>query len=392
MVPSGEATVMKAIHLPTHLPSTTPLSALAPTSVPSPQASQATTDDPKVLVHVTHASLTHVDLLYARGLHQNNRSLVVPPFILGSEFAGVVLIAPAGCGLKPGDDVYGAASTGAFAEQIAIPASRLRKVPRRWSRREAAGLAATLPVAYGGLIRTALAKKGEVVLVHGASGGIGAMVCQVAKAVGCPVIATTRGAAKESWLRDVVGADLVVDTTREGWEAAVKAGTKVLRMRAGPRQPKNDAKDIFPSSGQGSGTEDEGVDVTFDNVGLVEQSIRCSRYGARVLICGFVGRGGAMEKLAMNRILLKGVQVIGYRYGEQTRRHPNEAQFIWLELERMMEHGQIEPIIHDQVFSGLESVGTALTALQDGKVLGKAVINIQAPPDHLADADCLPKL
>jgi NADPH2:quinone reductase len=59
-------------------------------------------------------------------------------------------------------------------------------------------------------------------------------------------------------------------------------------------------------------TGGKGVDIIFDTVGLVEKSLRCLRYGGRIVVAGFAGLEGNMEKLAMNRILLKGAVVLGY--------------------------------------------------------------------------------
>jgi len=55
-----------------------------------------------------------------------------------------------------------------------------------------------------------------------------------------------------------------------------------------------------------------GVSVVYDAVGMVESSLRCCKFGGTVVIVGFAGRGGDMEKLKVNRILLKGAGVVGY--------------------------------------------------------------------------------
>jgi NADPH:quinone reductase len=65
-------------------------------------------------------------------------------------------------------------------------------------------------------------------------------------------------------------------------------------------------KDVLKATGG------RGVDVVFDTVGLVEKSLRCLRYGGRIVVAGFAGLEGKMEKVAMNRILLKGAVVLGY--------------------------------------------------------------------------------
>jgi len=237
----------------------------------------------EILVDVTHAGLNHVDLLYARGKHQNNHSgLVVPPFILGLEFAGIVASAPTSSRFRAGDHVWGG-GVGAFAEQISIKESALQRLPDGWSLEDAAGLgAATAPVSYGALVHVAKVQDGETVLVHAAAGGLGVAAVQIARAMGARVIGTVGSMEKAGVVRKL-GVDLVIRYDEPEWEK------KVLKATGG-----------------------KGVHVVFDTVGLVEKSLRCLRYGGRIVVAGFAGLEGNMEKLAMNRILLKGAVVLGY--------------------------------------------------------------------------------
>ena len=237
----------------------------------------------EILVDITHSGLNHVDLLYSRGKHQNNHSgLVSPPFVLGLEYAGIVRTAPNGSKFKPGDRVWGS-GVGGFAEQIAIKEGALQKVPDGWCLEDAAGLgAATAPVSYGALIRVAKLQRGETVLIHAAAGGMGVVAVQIAKAVGAKVIATMGSDEKAKVVRSL-GADVVIRYDAPQWE-----------------------KEVLKA------TNGKGVDVVMDTVGLVEKSLRCVRFGGRVVIAGFAGLGGNMEQVAMNRILLKGAIVLGY--------------------------------------------------------------------------------
>lgn len=106
----------------------------------------------------------------ARGKHQNNSSLVRPPFTLGLEFAGTVLSSPPASEFLPGDRVFGG-GLGAFAEYISVKESVLRRIPQSWSFSDAVSLAANAPVTYGGLVVRGGLKKGETVLVTAAAGG-----------------------------------------------------------------------------------------------------------------------------------------------------------------------------------------------------------------------------
>jgi transcription elongation factor SPT5 len=112
------------------------------------------------------------------------------------------------------------------------------------------------------------------------------MAVQIAKAVGAKVIAVVAGEEKAKMLLDI-GADGVVDYHEPKWEEKVKALT----------------------------ANNEGVDVVYDSIGAIESGIRCLRYKGRLVIVGFAARGGKIEEVRANRILLKAISVIGYVSG-----------------------------------------------------------------------------
>ncbi|EXJ64360.1 hypothetical protein A1O7_00696 [Cladophialophora yegresii CBS 114405] len=330
---------MKAIHITEFVQAN---SELRVTEIPAPVP-----DPDKVLVNITHSALNHVDLLYARGKHQNNHiGLVKPPFVLGIEFAGTVASAPRGCLFKTGDHVWGT-GVGGFAEQIAVPASALFRLPTGWTLHDAAGLGAgTAPVSYGAMIRTAGVKAGQTVLVHAAAGGLGVVAVQIAHAVGARVIGTV-GSEEKAEVVQKLGVLGVVRYDRDGWE-----------------------KDVLKL------TNGVGVDSVYDTVGLVEKSIRCLKFGGNIVIAGFAGLGGKMETLAMNRVLLKSAKLLGYRFGETGRRDPAENEEVWRGLNEMLESGKIKPVVC-ATYPGLESVPKALDDLASRRVWGKVVIEIQ---------------
>ncbi|KFH41022.1 Quinone oxidoreductase-like protein [Hapsidospora chrysogenum ATCC 11550] len=310
--------------------------------VPKPSPKQN-----ELLIKVLAAGVNFVDTLYVRGKHQNNRSLVRPPFTLGLEFAGLVVSAPSSSPYQPGDAVFGD-HTGSYAEFLKLPlsaAASLQKIPQSWSPVDAAGLGATLPVSYGALAITGRLKAGETVLVHSAAGGLGIMAVQVAVALGCRVIGTAGSESKCDYARSF-GASECFDYTKDDWWKRVLAATG-----------------------------GKGADVVFDPVGLVDLSLKCIAHRGRVLIVGFAGREGQMEKIAMNRVLLKQVNLIGYRYGESLRRYPEEKERLWSELRPLIESGKIRPTVF-ACYEGLESVPRALADLSNRKVSGKAVVKV----------------
>ena len=205
-----------------------------------------------------------------------------PPFILGLEFAGIVISSAPSSNFSPGDRVFGG-GLGGFAECISVPETILQRIPPQLDFVSAAGLGATAPVSYGALLVRGGLKRGETVLIHAAAGGLGLVAVQIAKAVGAIVIATASSKEKLDIARRF-GADKCVNytTNPEWWK-------EVLML-----------------------TGDDGVDVVYDSVGLVGDSLRCLKWKGRILVVGFAGREGNLESVAMNRVLLKQAHLIGY--------------------------------------------------------------------------------
>ncbi|KAJ1324584.1 NADPH:quinone reductase [Microdochium nivale] len=90
----------------------------------------------------------------------------------------------------------------------------------------------------------------------------------------------------------------------------------------------------------------------------------------------------------MNKVLLKQVSLIGYRYGESLRRYPEEKARIWDSLWPLIHSGKIKPVVFDRAYRGLESVPAALRDIATRKVWGKAIIQVvDAAADVGTDAD-----
>lgn len=203
--------------------------------------------------------------------------------MLGLEFSGIVVSAPEDSLFQPGDAVFGD-HPGSYTEFISVSAQTqsLRRIPLGWKTADAAGLAATLPVSYGALVLAGQLKPGETVLVHAAAGGLGIMAVQIAVAMGCRVIGTAGSAEKCQYVRRF-GAAECFDYTQDFW------WDRVLKS-----------------------TDGNGVNVVFDPVGEVKSSLRCTADRGRILVIGFAGTEGQIERVATNRLLLKQISLIGY--------------------------------------------------------------------------------
>src|SRR3954452_9171628 len=140
-----------------------------------------------VLVEVRAAGLCFPDLLRSRGQYQESAP---PPYVVGQELAGEVIAAPAGSGFKAGDRVAVMTNgVGAAAERVVADPSMLVALPDRLTFEQGAGVIFNYMTALVALEIRGRLKAGEVVLAHGAGGGTGTAVVQVAKARGARGIA-----------------------------------------------------------------------------------------------------------------------------------------------------------------------------------------------------------
>jgi NADPH:quinone reductase-like Zn-dependent oxidoreductase len=176
-------------------------------------------EDDRVLVRVRASSVNKADWHELRGwprtLRPMTRGGVFRPksILFGSDFAGVVEeVGKDVTDLAPGDEVFGGRN-GAFAEYVA--ATELVKKPANVTFEEAGTIGIAGLTALQGLRDKAGVQPGERVLINGASGGVGTMAIQVAKALGTDVTAVV-GPRNLAQAR-ALGADRVIDRTQENF-------------------------------------------------------------------------------------------------------------------------------------------------------------------------------
>ena len=187
----------------------------------------------EVLVRNTAVGLNFVDTYYRTGLYK-----MPLPAVMGREGAGVVeAVGPKVKELKRGDRVAYVDPAGSYAEMLLRPADRLVKIPAGISEQTAAAMILKGMTAQYLLRRTYKVKKGDIILVHAAAGGVGQILCQWGKHLGATVIGTVGSEAKAV--------------------LAKKAGCKhVIVTGQGPIAPR--VKEI---------TKGRGVPVVYDGVG-----------------------------------------------------------------------------------------------------------------------------
>ena len=219
------------------------------------------------------------------------------------------------------------------------------RLPAGWSDAEGSAFRVGATTAYHSLVHRAALKPREVLLVHGASGGVGMAAVQLGKHLGAQVIATGSDDARLAVVREQ-GADLAVNLKSADFVSVVKGMT-----------------------------DGRGADVIYDPVGgeVLEKSMRAAAYGARLLVVGFTS--GGPTKIMSNHVLIKGLSILGVRAGETARRAGSAfAKDYAVELPRLAGLGVMRPHISHRF--PMERAADAFRVLIDRKVVGKAVIEI----------------
>lgn len=169
-----------------------------------------------VLVKVSAASINPLDKMVRNGEFKQLLKYK-RPFVLGHDLAGVVVeVGPGVRNFNIGDEVYARPRDlriGAFAEYIAMNQNDVAHKPASLTLHEAAAVPLVALAAWQILVEKAQLKRGQRVLVHGGSGGLGSTVIQLAKHLGAHVATTARGST-EALVRDL-GADVVIDYATE---------------------------------------------------------------------------------------------------------------------------------------------------------------------------------
>ena len=119
----------------------------------------------------------------------------------------------------------------------------------------------------------------------------------------------------------------------------------------------------------------KGVDIVFDPVGMVNKSLKCTAWNGRIVVVGFAA--GEIEKVAMNRVLLKNVSVMGLHWGMYMKEEKETVEVVWRELYRLIGEGKFRGTeFTDRELVGLESVKEGLKMLGKRETWGKVVVEV----------------
>lgn len=302
--------------------------------LPSPQPKEN-----EVLLTVKACSVNFPDTLLVQGLYQFKPDL---PFSPGSDVSGIVKAVGSNIKhLKTGDEAFGIVSHGGFAEEVVVPGKSTFPKPEGMEHNIAASFMMAYGTSYYALKNRAQLKKGETLLVLGASGGVGLAAVELGKIMGATVIAAASSNEKLALCKQY-GADKLINYSTEDLKTRIKELT-----------------------------DGKGADVVLDPVGgnYTEAALRATAWYGRFLIVGFPA---GIAKIPMNLPLLKSCQIVGIFWGAFAMRYPNENMQNTMTLIQMYRDGKLKP--HIQKTYPLHKAQQALIDMMDRKVMGKIVV------------------
>jgi NADPH:quinone reductase len=296
--------------------------------------------DGQVLIEVHAAGVTFPEVLLTHGMYQIKPP---PPFVLGSEIAGVVRSAPDGAAVKAGDRVAALSLFGGFADLALAPVDTVFPLPDGVGFPAGAALPINYLTAHFALQHRAQLTAGQTVLVHGAAGGVGTAAIQFARAHAATVIAVASTDEKAA-LATAAGAHHTV--APDGFLGVVKELT-----------------------------DGRGVDIVVDPVGgdRFTDSLRSLATEGRLLVIGFVG--GDIPTVRVNRLLLNNTSVVGVAWGAYALRRPGYIQQQWADLLPLVESGALDPPIGHTL--PLSEAGEALALMDERRAVGKVVLAVR---------------
>jgi NADPH:quinone reductase-like Zn-dependent oxidoreductase len=319
------------------------------------EAPEPEVGDSDVLVQIHAASVNPLDFKIRDGEFK----MILPyrlPFILGNDVAGVVVrVGPKVRRFKPGDEVYARPDKdriGTFAELIAMNEADVAMKPGNLTMEEAASIPLVALTAWQALVEIARLKRGQKVLIHAGSGGVGTMAIQLAKHLGATVATTVSTANID--LAKSLGADIVIDYKKDDFE-------KLL----------------------------SGYDVALNSLGkdTLEKSLRVLKPGGKLISISGPPDPQFAKEIGLNWLFQQVMRLLSFSIRRKARGRRVSYSFLFMrasgeQLSRitaLIESGVVRPVM-DRVFP-FEETNEALAYVETGHSKGKVVVKI-AQGDH----------
>ena len=320
--------------------------ALRATEIPEPELGK---DD--VLVQIHAAGVNPLDLKIRDGEFK----MILPyrmPLVLGNDLAGVVVRVGSGVQqFKAGDEVYARPDDnriGAFAEFIAIDQRSLALKPKGLTMEEAASIPLVGLTAWQALVEKANLKKGQKVLIHAGSGGVGTLAIQLAKHLGATV-ATTTSTANVEWVKRL-GADIVIDYRKDDFE-------KVLHD----------------------------YDVVLNSLGTetLEKSLRILKPGGKLISISGPPDVDFAKSAGLSGFLKLVMRLLSHGIRKKAKRRGVSYSFLYMrasgeqlrKITALIDSRVIRPVV-DRVFP-FESTPEALAYVETGRAKGKVIVKVK---------------
>ncbi|ASV98803.1 NADP-dependent oxidoreductase [Paraburkholderia aromaticivorans] len=307
--------------------------------------------DDDVLIQVHAAG---VNLLDSK-IRDGEFKLVLPyrlPLVLGHDVAGVVVrVGPRVQRFKAGDEVYARPNKdriGAFAELIAVNEADLSIKPKTLTMEEAASIPLVGLTAWQALIEKAHLAKGQKVLIHAGSGGVGTFAIQLAKHVGA-FVATTTSTANVNWVKRL-GADVVIDYRKDHFENILA---------------------------------DYDVVINSLDAQTLSKSLRVLKPGGQLISISGPPDPDFAKELGLSRFLALVMRLLSYRIRKQAKRLKVSYSFLFMrasgdqlrQITALVDSGVIRPVV-DRIFP-FESTREAMAYVDTGRAKGKVVVKMR---------------
>ncbi|VBB69635.1 Quinone oxidoreductase [invertebrate metagenome] len=292
----------------------------------------------RIAVHA--AGVNFADSLILQGRYQEK---IEPPFVPGFEVAGVVTeIKATAAPCRVGDRVMAMTRSGGFAEECVAQASDVFRLPDAMNFIQAAGF----PIAYGtshyGLKVRAQLQHEEVLVVHGAAGGVGLTAVECGNLMGATVIATSSTAEK-----------LAI--------AAERGAHHLVDYRYG-----NVREQVRALTGG------HGANVIYDPVGgeITNSSLRALAPNGRLLVVGFAS--GQVPQIPANILMVKNVSCMGFSFNAYRILDPAGVRTSFAELLAWFVAGLLRP--HICCTLDLAEASRAIETLLERSAIGKVIL------------------
>ncbi|MCO5366960.1 NADP-dependent oxidoreductase [Pseudomonas alliivorans] len=304
-----------------------------------------------VLIQIHAAGVNMLDVKIRNGEFKPILPYTLP-LVLGNDVAGVVVaVGPDVKGFKPGDEVYARPEQermGSFAELICLHEESVALKPAHLTMVQAASVPLVALTAWQVLVETAKVKKGQRVLIHAGSGGVGTIAIQLAKHLGA-FVATTTSTHNVEWVK-ALGADVVIDYKTQHFESLL-----------------------------------QGYDVVLNSLGSdeLEKSLNVLKPGGHLISISGPPTPAFAEQQKLNRVLKQVMRLLSYGIRKKARKQGVAYSFVFMrasgaqlkEVTRLIEAGIIKPIL-DRTFA-FQQTADALAYVEQGRAKGKVVVQLR---------------